>query len=232
MHHELYYEGEYLAKHPTWHAEDSSWKAAQILRILCANDVRPNTICEVGCGAGEILRQLKAEMPLEVQLFGYEISPQAYNLAVGRATEGVSYYNRDLLEEKKAFFDLLLCIDVFEHVEDCFSLLRSLREKAEWKIFHIPLDLSVQSVLRSGRLLKDRRDYGHIHAFTKELALELLLETGYTVIDSFYTATSIELETASGKRVLAIVPRKLLARFNPDLAARLLGGFSLLVLAK
>ena len=50
-------------------------------------------------------------------------------------------------------FDLLLMLDVFEHVEDYIGLLRAVRSKAKQKLFHIPLDLSVQSVLRRDGLL-------------------------------------------------------------------------------
>ena len=79
-----------------------------------------------------------------------------------------------------------MAIDVFEHVEDYFGFLRKLREKAEYKIFHIPLDLSVQTVLRSSPIIKGRKSVGHIHYFTKETALETLKDTGYEIIDYFY----------------------------------------------
>ncbi len=59
---EIYTSGEYLAKNPTWHIEDSSWKAMQIIRMIAQNHLAPKTICEVGCGAGEILKQLQEVM--------------------------------------------------------------------------------------------------------------------------------------------------------------------------
>ncbi len=50
----IYTSGEYAAKHPTWDVEHSSWKAKQIMRMMARNNIVPKTICEVGCGAGEI----------------------------------------------------------------------------------------------------------------------------------------------------------------------------------
>ena len=52
----IYTNGYYLEKNPTWHVEDSSWKAKNIIKMMKRNNIVPKTICEVGCGAGEILR--------------------------------------------------------------------------------------------------------------------------------------------------------------------------------
>ncbi len=81
---DIYKSGEYLEKNPTWHVEESSWKAKQIMRMLARNSIAPGTICEVGCGAGEVLKQLQAKMDAACSLWGYEISPQALELARSR----------------------------------------------------------------------------------------------------------------------------------------------------
>lgn len=88
-----------------------------------------------------------------------------------KVRHNLRYFHKDLLDESESGFDVVMAIDVFEHVEDFFGFLRSLREKGTYKIFHIPLDLSVQWVLRSSPLIKQRLSVGHIHHFTKETAL-------------------------------------------------------------
>jgi hypothetical protein len=125
----------------------------------------------------------------------------------------------------------LLCLDVFEHVEDYFGFLRGLRGKSVHKIFHIPLDLSVQWVWRSGPIMREREQAGHLHYFTKETALATLQDAGYQVVDWFYTAGAIA-NPRSVKARLARWPRRLLSSVNQDLVVRVLGGYSLLVLAK
>jgi hypothetical protein len=125
-----------------------------------------------------------------------------------------------------------MAIDVFEHVEDYFGFLRKLRAKAEYKIFHIPLDLSVQSILRASPILKARRLVGHIHYFTKETALEALKDTGYKVLDYSYTGGTIELPNRGWKANLLKLPRRLAYALHGDMAVRVLGGYSLLVLAQ
>jgi hypothetical protein len=121
---------------------------------------------------------------------------------------------------------------VFEHVEDYFSFLRKLRDKARYKIFHIPLDISVSSVLRSSPILGARKHVGHLHYFTKETALATLEDTGYEILDYFYTAGSIDLNIKMVKTFLARFPRQVLYTLNQDIAVRLMGGYSLLVLTK
>ncbi len=116
---ELYTSGRYLEKWPTWHVEISPWQARQITRMMERNHVTPKTICEVGCGAGEILKQLQAHMNDGSIFWGYEISPQAFELCQSRANERLHFKLADFTQEKDAFFDLVLIIDVIEHVEDC-----------------------------------------------------------------------------------------------------------------
>ena len=54
---DLYTKGDYLKKQPTWHVEESPWKAKAILTMLKQNHLQPKTICEVGCGAESLLRE-------------------------------------------------------------------------------------------------------------------------------------------------------------------------------
>jgi SAM-dependent methyltransferase len=227
----IYQTGEYVERNPTYHVEDSAWKAGQVLDLIEQHQLSPRTICEVGCGAGEILKQLQLRLPAETRLFGYEISPPAFRLCRQRENDRLSFFCEDLLAASTAHFDLLLCLDVFEHVEDYFGFLRGLRSKATHKIFHIPLDLSVQWVWRSAPIMRERQQAGHLHYFTTETALATLRDTGYEVVDWRYTAGAIA-RPRSLKARLASWPRRLLASVNQDLVARVLGGYSLLVLAK
>lgn len=228
---QIYDDGTYLENNPTWHEEDSPWKAKQIKKIIEKNALNPNKICEVGCGASEILNQLSEQYEGK-EFYGYEISPQAFELCKKKSKTNLTFLLHDLLEENTEHFDIVMAIDIFEHVEDYFGFLRRLKEKAEYKIFHIPLDLSVQTVLRSSPIIKGRKSVGHIHYFTKETALETLKDTGYEIIDYFYTGGSLELPSRGWKANLLKIPRKFAFSANKDLAVRLLGGYSLLVLAK
>lgn len=229
---DVYINGEYLEKNPGWHREESPWKVRQIERMLKKQNLTPQTICEVGCGAGEVLKELQQGVQDDCVLWGYDISPQAIAFCASKANERLHFKLADIRQEQDVFFDLLLVLDVIEHLEDCFSFLRALKSKSKNKIFHIPLDISLQTVLRPNGLLHTRDAYGHIHYYTKEIALRTLQDVGYEVVDYFYTPRALETPADRLRRKVLRLPRKFLFNINQDLAARTLGGFSLLVLAR
>jgi hypothetical protein len=65
-----------------------------------------------------------------------------------------------------------------------------------------------------------------------EIALAALKDTGYEVVDHFYTSSSLDTPNLNWKARLMKLPRKLLFALHQDLAVRILGGYSLMVLAK
>lgn len=225
---DIYTSGDYAAKNPGWHTEHSAWKASQALRLLQKHNLQPRSVCEVGCGAGEILVQMSQK--LDAKFHGFEISPQAFALTNGRSNSKIEFTLGDLLTIQPPVFDLVMAMDVFEHVEDYLGFLRALRPRGKRKLFHIPLDVSCLSVLRPFYLQMARERVGHLHFFTKESALSSLRHCGYQIIDAAYTAVELDLPFSGVKRGNHL--RKVIAQFNPDLASSLLGGFSLLVLAE
>lgn len=227
---DIYKSGEYLKKNPTWHVEESPFKAKYILELLRRNNLSPRTICDAGCGGGEVLRQLQLQMGPDREFWGYDISPQAYELCKPRENEKLHFQLADV-RTAQGVFDLLLVLDVVEHLEDYFTFLREVRRLAESEIFHFPLDLSAQAVLRKNGLLKRRDLYAHLHYFTKETALRTLIDTSYKVMDYFYTPRSNELGTEFTQKLLR-PPRAFFYAIHADLAVRVLGGYSLMVLAK
>jgi len=228
---EMYTSNDYLGKNPTWHIEDSPWKAKQIQKIIEKNSLRPNSICEIGCGAGEILHQMFMKMNNDITFTGYEISPSAFELCQKRATNRLEYKLANLFEETSSFYDLVMAIDVFEHVEDYFGFLRKLRKMGEYKIFHIPLEMTVSAVLRMSPILAAREKVGHIHYFSKDTALETLKETGYEIMDYFYTS-GLDLPRKKIKSMFLKLPRKVGFKINQDFTVRIMGGYSLMVLTK
>src|SRR6478672_4246197 len=178
---EIYSSGKYLDKHPTWHVEISQPKAQNILKMIQRANLHPQTICEVGCGAGEILAQLQKNMDSTCIFQGYDISPQAVELARARENDKLQFIAADFTQ-KNAFFDLILMIDMIEHVENCFDFLRTIKSMGEHKIIQFALDLTIETLLiNPNALLGFRSTYGHIghlHYFTKNIALAMLEDLG------------------------------------------------------
>ena len=227
----IYRSGVYLSKNPLWHVDESPFKVRQILKMLTRNRLSPMSICDVGCGAGEVLRLLQQKMDGVCTFCGYDLSPQALKLCEGRGNANLHFKLADIAEEESAFFDLMLVLDVIEHVGDYFGFLSRIRAKSDLKLFHIPLDLSVQAVIRKRGLLTRRESFGHIQYFTKETALETLKDAGYQLLDYFFTPRCIELGNETTQR-MARLPRRICFALHQDLTVRMLGGYSLLVLAR
>jgi len=220
----------YLEKNPSWHVEESPFKAKYILQLLERHRLSPATICEVGCGAGEVLKQLQDSMHGDQEFWGYDISPVAHRLSEPRANTKLHFKLGDPSKED-TYYDLLLALDVVEHVEDYFTFLRSIRPIAHYKLFHLPLDMSVQAVIRRNGMMKRRLDHAHLHYFTKELALQSLIDTGYEIRDFFYLPRSNEIGPSLLQKVFR-VPRAALFALDRDFAVRLLGGYSFMILAQ
>jgi len=228
---DAYKDGSYLQKHPTWHVEESPFKVKYILQLLRKHSLQPCSVCEAGCGVGEVLRLLQLELPPATEFTGYDISPQAHELSQSRANANLRFKLADITQQHDLTFDLLLVLDVVEHLEDYFSFLRAVRSVARYKVFHFPLDLSVQAVLRKDGLLKRRRDHAHLHYFSKETALETMCDAGYKVLDHFYVPRSNEIGPDFVQKLFRI-PRGTLFAFHRDFAVRLLGGYTLMILAE
>ena len=227
----LYLSGEYFAKHPSWHVEDSDWKAAHVYRLIRTFRLDVQSIVEIGCGAGEILHRLQQQMGPECNFTGYEISPQAFALCSSRANRQLSFVCANGLAGSQPRADLALALDVVEHVEDYRAFLRDMCNGRSIASFTFRLIFRFISLL-TGLPLRVRRSAGHLHYFTRELALEALEECGFTILHSEYTRPSIERPSASLRGKLARWPRRALAAVDESLAATLLGGFSLIVLAQ
>jgi hypothetical protein len=134
-------------------------------------------------------------------------------------------------------------------MEDYFNFLREIKPKSQYKIVQLPMDISVRSIL-GRKLTKFRDTYGHIHYFTKELALRIFKDIGYEVVDYFYTYESVEnlpissdeleagflkrLRRRLGKMKRGILKSrdKLCFAIHEDLAVRILGRWRLLILIK
>jgi len=220
--------GEYLKQNPSWHVEYSPSKAAAILRMLARHRIEPHTVAEVGCGAGEVLRQLQMKMPPDRTFWGFDIAQAAIDLARQRENERLQFFLSDLIAVETPKFDLLLVLEVVDHVEDYLRFLRQLRSRAEWKFFSFSLDVSVQSAFRKSAFEKQRRIFSHLHHFNKEVVLATLRHAGHEIVDTCYGPNHAD--TTAAKLVSPL--RALTFAMNQDFSVRVFGGHSLMVLTR
>jgi ubiquinone/menaquinone biosynthesis C-methylase UbiE len=230
-HAENRYSGDkYLAANPTWGEEDSVWKGTQVHKLWKRAGLPvPGTVAEIGCGVGRILATLQEKFPESVKYFGYDIAPAAIRMAEKHAGQRLTFHCEDLLASEQKF-DALLCIDVFEHVENPFEFLRSIRRIAPLVVFNIPLEMHIAGLLINHQLWT-RKQYGHLHFYTAATAFETLKDTGYTVVAHEFASRLMDAPRTAGE-YLFWLPRKLIALINKEWSARTLGGTSLMVIAR
>lgn len=230
----IYDDGTYLANNPSWHEEDAPFKARHIAEILSKNNVAYSSIAEIGCGTGGVLRNLRSLTGRnDASWHGFDISAAAIDIAKkNTGNVGISLHPDDLLKLDETF-DVLLAIDVFEHVPDYMGFTESCRRKARYKIYHIPLELSASAAARDS-FTSARKLVGHLHYFSEKTALATLIDTGHTIVDARFTAGAVDLFKLhpSIKRAIGNLPRVGLSAISTSLASRLFGGYSLLVLTE
>jgi SAM-dependent methyltransferase len=227
----IYNDKTYLKNNPSWHEEDALFKAGKILQLLKRNHIVFDNVCDIGCGTGEIIIQLNALIEKNIRFVGFDISKDAISLAKTKETDNIKFQHKDFSESvSKEAFDLLLVIDVIEHIENYFRFLENIRRKGKFTIFHIPLDMYVWSLFREKILIESKQRVGHIHNFTEEFIESVLIDKGFTIMDRMYTEPIVN--PVNLKQHIINRSRKMLYGINKRFCTKTIGGFSILLLAR
>lgn len=88
----------------------------ELLKLLTANE-NPKKILDVGCGTGETLSFVKTIFP-KAKLYGIDTSRRAIKYSRQRGHKNILYSKAEDLPFKKNTFDLIMFLDVLEHIEE------------------------------------------------------------------------------------------------------------------
>ncbi len=221
--------GDYFRQNPSWHVEYSPRKAQVIYDALERRQLHPRTVGDVGCGAGEVLALLQKKLDPACRFWGYDVAPPAIEMARTRENSRLQFSLADFCAIDTPYLDLLLALEVVDHVEDYIGFVRAIKNRAEWKYFSFSLDISVQSAFRSNAFTQRRKNHSHLHHFNTQTALGTLEYAGYEIVDYFYSLPDVSISWAAK---VARPLRRAFFGMNPELAVRCFGGYSLQVLAR
>jgi SAM-dependent methyltransferase len=130
------YEEDYAKCNPGWGAEDAPDKVREVLRAISRANLRPTSACDIGCGVGDVLAQLYRCLKLECAV-GSDISRHAIAQARQREAEGLEFRLGDATLDRESF-DVMLILDVVEHVGGPVAFLRAIKHKAPIAILNPP----------------------------------------------------------------------------------------------
>lgn len=136
-------------------------------------DLQPRSILDVGCGEGSLLNALADSHP-DAIIAGAEIAENALSLA-RRALPNADFKVMDIaaqIWERK--FDLVVCADVVEHIEDDAAALRNMAAMTN------PGGYVIVATLQ-GRMRRFETSIGHLRNYAPGELQEKVADAGLVV---------------------------------------------------
>lgn len=181
------YTREYIIKNPNMHLEHSELKTEQILLVL-PKDKKYKRVLDVACGAGQVTLNLEKIIKPE-NITGIDISELMIEKAKSLDLKNkVSWEIIDIFNFKKDNkFDLIICADIIEHLENDLDFLLHLKKLGKNIILRVPLEDSlINRILMKYKLNDPFKSsyirYGHIQHYSEESILNLISKSGIKII--------------------------------------------------
>tara|TARA_B100001057_G_scaffold10933_1_gene10376 strand:+ start:401 stop:1123 length:723 start_codon:yes stop_codon:yes gene_type:complete len=234
-----YLSGDYTKKNHSYHIEDTKFKWSNFVTILKKSNLnlnKVNSISDIGCGSGQILiRASNSNLFNKECIFdGYDINPDAIKVAKKNFSKA-NFFNENFVNLKQVKRDLIIAADVFEHVQDTYDFLTKLKDKGDFFLFNIPLEISLFSMIRKKNIFQHSfENVGHLHFYTKRTALLTLENIGFKILNCNLVNNRFE-EFRNNKKITSLLvsfPQYILEKLSRNLACSIFGGYSLVVLAK
>ena len=152
----------------------------QLLDTLVKKDIR--SICEIGCGEGELLLILHKKFP-SAKLHACDLSPEeimkAQNNCTGIDIDFSIQDAQNLSEYDSAEFDLVICCEVLEHLPiPLLGLLELERITSKHILISVPNEpiWRVLNLLRGKYIKRLGNTPGHINQWKKRSFIEFLCQ--------------------------------------------------------
>jgi len=186
-------------------------------------------VLDLGCGDGKttfLIRDALKDLGFNgIKVYGYDIHPKILKF---KGDKDVTFVRKDITRIKKKF-DLIVLLDVIEHIPDPVETLRKISKSAKFILLYLPLEDCFLIKLRN--LFRKRiKQSGHLIFLDICSAFNLAAMAGIKTIDyrlsPGYTAPC-GLQTVLQK--ITYPWRKLIYWISPSLLQSTLGGVSLMI---
>ncbi|GAP08152.1 protein containing methyltransferase domain [Anaerolinea thermolimosa] len=130
---------------------------------------------DIGCGGGHLLAEFRSKYP-ELKLAGTEFIETAV-IENRKRYPSIDFFMLDITEGSlDACYDLVLCIDVLEHIDDDIKALKNLRKMTgKFLVVGVPI----------GKVSKsERSSLGHVHGYTINEVSMKVYKAGFQILRS------------------------------------------------
>lgn len=153
--------------------------APRYLRRMILKELRRlsfDSVCDVGCGEGTLLRMIGERYP-QVSLAGSEFSQTAIDYCRQQVPRA-DVFTLDLMKDdvSSRSYDLLISMQVLEHLEDDMPALERMRQMCRrYTLISVP----------GGQLDEHGRKNGHFRHYTKQDLVAKMQRAGFDVVRAF-----------------------------------------------
>ena len=192
---DIYNDNSYLEKNPSLHTEDSKFKFQNIKRFLSSIEVKNNRIkiLDIGGGAGiigKLVLEYFQESGIVVSFHSLDLSTQMLKIQLKNNPQIKKIINCSINECPKSNYDLVLMIDVIEHIEGKEDSAKILNKLGKNIIYNIPIEINFFDILKYLKSFfryykRQKERWGHIHFFSFTSS-QSFLKRHYKIIDSYF----------------------------------------------
>ena len=192
---DIYNDNSYLEKNPSLHTEDSKFKFQNIKRFLSSIDVKNNRIkiLDIGGGAGiigKLVLEYFQESGIVVTFHSLDLSTEMLKIQLKNNPQIKKIINCSISECTELNYDLVLMIDVIEHIEEKEDAAKILNKLGKNIIYNIPIEINFFDILKYLKSFfryykRQKKRWGHIHFFSFTSS-QSFLRRHYKIIDSYF----------------------------------------------
>lgn len=179
----LYHRG--LELEAEWLDRSARQKAQAIETLLDRTGVRPDSIAELGCGTGAVIRELHRRNVARRYVAMDYSAPALDHLR--EKDSGIEVRQCDIMqiEPAREQFDVVVLSHVLEHLEDPLALLKKIRQVLNFRLLiaEVPLEALPLCRLKLHILGRERDNTGHVQFYTPQTFERLIESSGLQIIE-------------------------------------------------